>query len=150
MHFDCRFAKDCEGKCCSLFFFFSHCLFFLTLSCTLPHFCFFLFFLLFPFFFPFLPFFFSFFLSFSPYPPIFFFFNFLQVRGSFLSLNYSFVMCNMDTCSKWHSPHQMALMPCVLLTWCHVAPPHVSHDTRCLEKREILTILEFNEIRLGN
>ena len=149
MHFDCRFAKDCEGKCCSLFFFFSHCLFFLTLSCTLPHFCFFLFFLLFPFFF----FFFLFFFLFSFLSPLthqFFFFNFLQVRGSFLSLYYSFVMCNMDTCSKWHSPHHMALMPCVLLTLCHVAPPHVSHDTRCLEKREILTILEFNEIRLGN
>ena len=68
---------------------------------------------------------FFFFLSFSlfvssPLPPPDFF-DFLQVRGNFFSLYYSschvspfpWSMC--DTCSRWHSPHHMALMPCVLL-----------------------------------
>ena len=91
-----------------------------------------------PFFFPFL---FSFFFSFLLTLPTELF-DFLQVRGSFLSLYYSsfhvlhfpWSMCHMNTCSRWHSPHHMALMPCVLLLWHHVAPPHVSPDTRCLEK----------------
>ena len=59
------------------------------------------------------------------------FLDFLQVRGSFLSLYYSsfqvspllWSMWHIDTCSKWNSPHHMALMPCVLLPWCHVAVP---------------------------
>ena len=67
-------------------------------------------------------------------------------------------MCHMDTCTKWQMSHHMVLMPCALLirghaasTWsCHVAPLHVSPDTRCLEKREIQTISEFNGIRLSN
>ena len=32
-------------------------------------------------------------------------------------------MCHIDTCFRWHLPHHMALMPCVLLPWCHVAAP---------------------------
>ena len=67
-------------------------------------------------------------------------------------------MCHMDTCIKWKFPHHMALMPCAPLTSCHVVATWscyvalllVSPDTRCLEKREILTILESHEIRLGN
>ena len=83
----------------------------------------------FPFLSPF-PFFFfySFFFLLSFLSPLthrifYFLFYFLQVRGSFLSLYYSFSMCHMDTCSKLHSPHHMALIPCVLLTWCHVEAP---------------------------
>ena len=89
-------------------------------------------------------------------------FDFLQVRGSFLSLLHSsfhvslfpWSMCHMDTYSRWYSPDHMALISCVLLPWCHVATP--SHamwhhpmchpDTQCLEKRKIPTISEFNKI----
>ena len=93
-------------------------------------------------------------------------FDFLQVRESFLSLYYSschvspfpWPMCHMETYSRWHSPHYMALMSCVFLPWvpcgspwsCHVTPPHVSPDTQCLEKRENSTISEINESHLGN
>ena len=68
-------------------------------------------------------------------------FDFLQVRGSFLSLYYSsyhvspflWSMCHMDTCSRWHSPNHMALMPCVLLPCCHVAAlgHAMCHNTMC-------------------
>ena len=96
-----------KGSVVLFFFLLSHCLFTLYLSSTLLFFFFCLFF--------------------SPSPPIFFYF--LQVRGNFLSLYYSschvspfpWSICHMDTCSRWHSPHHMALMPCVLLPWCHVA-----------------------------
>ena len=121
-----------------LFFFFfllSLSLFPFTLTHS-PSFLFFLFFSLsfsfyFFLFFPLFIFFsfFSYFLYFSPYPHNFF--DLLQVRGNFLSLYYSschlsplpWSMCRMNTCSRWHSPHHMALMPCVILLWCHVAVP---------------------------
>ena len=80
--------------------------------------------------FPFLHFlfFFSSFSSFSSYPPIFFFLFPLSERKLPLTILFIFhvspfpwSMCHMDTCSRWHSPHHMVLMPCVLLPWCHVA-----------------------------
>ena len=128
-----------------------------------------LFFFLFLSFLPFLFFFFIFF-SFSSFSFLFPFstglFDFFQVRGSFLSLYYSsyhvshfpWFMCHMDTCSRWHSPHHMALIQCVLIPWCHVATPGhtIWHHLMCYltpsasKKREIPTISEFNEIRLGN
>ena len=102
--------------------------FFPPLTLTQSPSFFFLFFLFFNFFFLFFLFFsFFFLLSFlSHLPPSDFFF--LQVRRSFLSLCYSschvshfpWSMCHMDNCSRWHSPHHMALMTCVLLPWCHV------------------------------
>ena len=101
-------------------------------------------------------FFFSSFFSFSPYPSIFFLF---PLSGRKLPLTLLFIchvsffpwsMCHMDICSRWHFSHHMALMSCVLLSWCHVASSHVSPNTRYLEKHEIPTISGFNEIRLGN
>ena len=102
-----------------------------------PFFYFFLiFFHVLPFLFLFLiSFFFIFSFPFSFLLPFLFFsfparlFGLLQVRGNFLSHYYSsfhvshfqWSMCHMDTCSRWHSPHHMAFMPCVLLPWCHVA-----------------------------
>ena len=120
--FNHPFVRDREGKCRSFFFSpISLSLYLLSLTHTPSFF--------FSFFFP-LRF---FLLSFSS---LFFhlthrIFFFLQVRGSFLSLYYSschvspfpWSMCHMDTCSRWNSPHHMALMPCVLLPWCHVASP---------------------------
>ena len=55
----------------------------------------------------------------------------------------------------FHTTHSHAMcpspiVPCGIPWLCHVAPPHVSLDTRCLEKREIPTISKFNEIQLGN
>ena len=94
-----------------------------------------------PFFFLFLSFLpFLFFSSFSflfPFPIGLF--DFLQVRGSFISLYYSFChvspfpwsMCYTNTCSRWHSPHHLALMPCVILPWCHVATPGHGHHPMC-------------------
>ena len=108
-----------KGSVVPCFFLLSHYLFTLYLSRTLP------FFFSFPsLLFPFVFFFFHLIHR-------IFFFNFLQVRGSFLLLYYSFChvshfpwsMCNMDIYSRWHSPHRMDLMPCVLLPWCHVAAP---------------------------
>ena len=61
-----------------------------------------------------------------------------------LSSHYSCDMCHMDTCSRWPLSHHLPLISCILLTSCHMAP-----DTRCLERREILTVLEFDEIRRG-
>ena len=116
--FDSWFARDCEEKWCS-FFFFS------PLTVSLPFvshaLSLFFFFFLFPLCF--------FLLSFFFHLTHRFVFYFRQVRGSFLSLYNSsrhvspfpWSMYHMDTCSRWHSPHHMALIPCVLLPWCHVA-----------------------------
>ena len=140
--FDNRLVEDRKGKCHS--FFFSPPSLYHALHISFSFFSSFYFSFLFFFFFPFL-FYFSFFSSlilfifFSPYSPIFFYF--LQVRGSFFSLYYSschvspflWSMCHMDTCSRWHSPNHMALMPCVLLPCCHVAAPGhaMCHNTMC-------------------
>ena len=115
MGFDRQLAGDQEGKCRSLFFSFltvSLSSVFHTLSLSFLSFLSFYFLFLFPF------------LLTLPIE----LFDFLQVRGSFLSLYYStyhvspflWFMCHMDTCSRWYSPHHMALMPCVLLSWFHV------------------------------
>ena len=103
----------------------------------------------FPHFLSFLPFLFLFLLSFIFYPPFLpsstELINFLQVRGSFLSLYYSsyhvspflWSMCHLDTCSRWHSPHHMVLMPCVVLPWFHVAAPgHAMwHHPPCITRQ---------------
>ena len=122
---------------------------------------------------------FPFFSLFFPYPSstnFFFWLNLRKFPPSCYSLSHGHVsshgpsimchvspcepcdMCHMDTCFRWHLPHLMALMPCVLLPWCHVAAPgqamwhhpHVSTNTRCLKKCEIPTISKLNKIRLGN
>ena len=49
-----------------------------------------------------------------------------------------------------HLLHHMAIMSCVLLLWCHVAPLHVSLDMRYLKKCEIPIVSESDEIRLCN
>ena len=57
-----------------------------------------------------------------------------------------------------HLLHHMAIMQCVHLLRCHVAstwsshvaPLHVSPDTRCLEKHEISIVSKSDEIRLDN
>ena len=116
-------------------------------------------FLLFPFLYLF------FFFSFSTFYFLFFllsflsplthriFFSFLQVRGTFLSLYYSschvshfpWSMCHMDTCSRWHSPHHMTLIPCVLLPWFHVATPIHSmwHHPMCHPTPDISKNVKF-------
>ena len=96
---------------------------------------------------------------FFPYPSSteFFWLDLRKFPPSFPSLSHGHlsshgpsIMCHMDTCFRGHLQHHMDLMPCVLLPWflwsCHVAPPYVSHDTQCVEKREIPTISEFNKI----
>ena len=82
---------------------------------------------------------------------IFFFFIFLIAL--LLPLATQLNMSHSHKCTTW-------IMLCVTLLGfhvastclCHVASTcscHVSLDTRCLEKRKISTVLEFNEIRLG-
>ena len=139
--FDHRLVEDREGKCHSFFFFLPLCIMHCPISFSL--------------FFPFISLSFSF--SFSLFFSIFLsfllsfslfsshlthrIFYFLQVRESFLSLYYSsynvspflWSMCHMDTCSRWHSPNHMALMPCVFLPCCHVVTPGhaMCHNTMC-------------------
>ena len=122
--------------------------------------------------FPFFLFFFSFPFSFLLHFILFYFiffsfllFGLLQVRGNFLSLYYSscrlspfpWSICHMDTCLVTLStPHgSLTMCPSPMVPYgspwsCHVTPPHVSPDTWCLNKHKIMTISEFNEIRLGN
>ena len=51
--------------------------------------------------------------------------------------------CHMLEALGWLLPHH----PCGDPPWCHVASCQVSPDTLYLKKREILTVLEFDEIR---
>ena len=83
--------------------------------------------------------------------------DFLQMRGSFLSLYYSschvshfpWSMCHMDTCSRWNSSHHMALMPCVLLPWFHVvASGHAMwHHPMCHPTPGVSKNVKFRQSR---
>ena len=54
-------------------------------------------------------------------------------------------ICLCMLCDTWLSMCHSHSLSCVTHMTCHV-----SSDTPCLEKREIMTVLEFNKIRLGN
>ena len=87
-------------------------------------------------------------------------FGLLQVRESFLSLycsschvsHFPWSKCHMDTCSRWHSPHHMALMSCVLLPWCHVAVPGyaVWHHPMCHATPDTSKNMKFRSSRNSN
>ena len=79
------------------------------------------------------------------YPYVWSFFFFFHLTHGSIWAIYPNVMC--------HLLHHMVIMPCVHLLRCHVASTwscHVSSNTRRLEKCEIPTVLEFDEIRQGN
>ena len=103
---------------------------------------------------------FSSFLFFS-FPPFLLFLSFLSLLLSSLSLffpssSFSLLPYELNWSSPfiafkgamhvetWHAMRHPHGSPCVLYMARHVSP-----NTRCLEIREILTISEFNEIRLG-
>ena len=70
----------------------------------------------------------------------YFFISFIASSFMWLIVSHTF------KCTTW-------ILPCVTLLGCHVASPkpcHVSSDTLRLEKREIPTVSESNEIRRGS
>ena len=103
MRFNDRLAEDREGKYRSFFFFSSHCLFFLSISHTLPSFLF-----SFSFLFPFL---------FLPPPPLPFFFS-----SSHSTIHLAMYHIFHGTCVTWIH----VLGGTIHTTWllCHVSFPH--------------------------
>ena len=86
---------------------------------------------------------------------IFFFFFILPFDFFFLFSLYFLLFPSFDTWLNVSHSHKCTtwLIPRVTPLGCHVASTcscHVSPDTWCLEKREILIVSDFNKIRLGN